>query len=32
VTCVIITVILLCHCHVARWQLDTWHFFFKKKI
>jgi len=32
-TRVTITTTSLCHYHVARWQLDTWHFFdFFKKI
>jgi len=22
-----VTATSLCHCHVARWQLDTWQFF-----
>ena len=28
----IITTTSLCHCHVARRQLDTWQFFYLKKI
>jgi len=26
-TRVIVTATSLCHCHVARWQLDTWQSF-----
>ena len=32
-TRVTVTITSLCHCHVARWQIDTWQFFdFFKKI
>jgi len=31
-TRVTIIAMSLCHCHVARRQLDTWHFFNFKKI
>jgi len=27
VTHVIVNATSLCHCHVARWQLDTWQIF-----